>query len=226
MPIYPLPPGCIFREDFVSTETVVANGGVVTGGLYIKNGVSFVNDANKYIDYKYAKIEQIINKYSYDGKLTIATTLVFPSDSVRRDILSLRSINPLSSNNIFFILRKDSGSPQILIILGNGVGGISSYLSSAVSSANNNKKTTIIWALGGSGVLPVIYINGQSLALSSPPAALTVFGNIIDSGINFRIGADGSATNPMNSKLYTVQLYDYAFTAADALDWHNVAMRN
>jgi len=206
MPIYPLSPGQIFREDFTNYNTLTANGGVVDAGL-LQNKCYYPTAANHLIRYNAKSLELF-----------------------RLNVLTVCASITLSAF---------TGAYRTLLFCGNTSTGAAAYqlglhtttntlywydnttISTSTSTFTSNipNKVNVIYSCDGSNL--TFYINGISAGTVSAGTNNT----LAEANLNFYIGNKPVVAQPFNNKIYHMSIYNYAFSAADALDWHNIRMR-
>lgn len=214
MSIYYLPPGCVFREDFINPGTVAANGGVITGAPYIKDGITPLTSNSCKIVYPKTK-GLLCNSITS----TLCVSLITPSDvtNVTDIVASFESAGKacrFSSYIVsgryytsFFPAPDGAGAPYVTCLL------------------SANTKYTFITSYDGNTPAinrAIIYANGiKSGATSGTIPTRLVYGSSPFSILSQEISGLRSIAG---AKISTVQLYSTAFTATDALDWHRMAM--
>jgi hypothetical protein len=201
------PPWYVFKEDFTSVETIVANGGwLSTTTGYSKQTKSFYPTGTNNIYYK-----QIAPQLFRLNVLTICAKV-----DITASTGTYRSLAHINNSAVEPVYQVGLNNNSNKLFWYQPLSGVS--LSS--SDFTIGKKQTLCWVCDGTNT--VFYQNGTSLGSVVAATSSTT----ADTNNTFIIGNNSaSGTQPFSNSIYTVQLYDYAFTAADALDWHNMAMR-
>lgn len=203
MPIYPLLPNQNFREDFTSIDTVVANGGSITGAPNINKGITILTANTQKITYPLLMSRMTSN------------TIVL-------------NVNLRDVTNSSWLLRKgDSSTPGILILVSGGVlyAFFNSVATNTGYSAITTGKHSIIFSYNGAGATDAdrlkTYIDGVAQTLT--------IGGTIPSQISWQtagvlgiFGSGAATSGAAGNKMLHAAIFNYNFTQSDVTNYHNM----
>jgi hypothetical protein len=204
MGIYYLPPNCVFAENFTNPGTVAANGGVITG-TGVANGRFLPTAATDMISY------DSCSRYLFRLNILTIASVVRTTDFTG----SFRSLlwcgNSVTAAVYQVGLARTSNRPF-------WYDGSVVYTPTGTFTSSN--ESSLIFSCDGTNV--VFYVDGLSIG-----SVVCATGATTDANHLFRIGnTSGAGAQPFSNPIQTVQIYNKAFTAPDALDWHRMAMEN
>lgn len=203
---YPLLPGMLFREDFISRDMVIANKGIITSTPNINKGITILTANTDKVTYNLPMNRSAVN------------TIVF-------------NVNLRDVTNPSWLLRKGDSSvapsPGILIMINGGV--LYSFFNSVSTNEGHCSITTgkhsIIVSYNGAGAANAdklkIYIDGVLKTLAFTDSIPTELSWQM-AGVLGIFGRGTSAQGAVGNKMLHAGIFNYAFAQDDVTYYHNM----